>query len=391
MSPTVNGDADVIVVGSGPAGCAAALAARRGGAEVLLLDRAEFPRDKVCGDGVAPQALDVLAVLGVDVEALTTGSAPIDTLLLESPAGVVARRRTQRPGWVVPRAVFDARLHGEALAAGVRFRRHRVRQVRTVDGGAEVDGVRARVVIAADGAESALRREVAGSPRAGTVALAIRGYTPWEGVGEQRLRLVAQHFPAYAWAFPIGDGRANVGYGEVLTGTPPTRAHLLERLHALLPGVEPTSLRAHRLPLSTGRVATGDGSVLLAGDAAGLINPVTGEGIFYAVLSGALAGAAAVGPGDPGRAYRHALRTALGTHFHHTDALAALSRRPWLLEAGLRAARDAQPVFDDVVELGLGAGRLRPRTALGVVRAALTRPACGSPGGASVYSRSSAS
>ncbi|MEO6881425.1 MAG: geranylgeranyl reductase family protein [Mycobacteriaceae bacterium] len=362
---------DVLVVGSGPAGCAAALAARRAGAQVLLVDRAEFPRDKVCGDGVAAQALDVLAVLGVDVDALVAGSAPVRTLRLESPRGVVARRDTVRPGWVVPRAVLDARLHQAALDSGVHFRRQRVRQVRPVPGGMDVDGLRAAVVVAADGAESELRRALVGAPRAGTVAVAMRGYTPWHEDGEQLLRLVSQHFPAYAWVFPIGDGRANVGYGEVLTGAPPTRAHLLQRLGELLPGVTPTQLRAHKLPLSTGRVASPDGRVLLVGDAAGLINPVTGEGIYYAVLSGALAGAAAVGGRDPGRAYRGALRSALGMHFRHTDALSALSRRPWLLEAGLTAARDDQRTFDEVVELGLGHGRLGPRTALRVVRAAL--------------------
>src|SRR6185436_12032038 len=92
------------------------------------------------------------------------------------------------------------------------------------------------------------------------------------------------------------DGRANVGYGEVLRGEPLTRAHLVDRLGALLPGTDPatvTDLRAHHLPLSTHRPAPGRGRLLLAGDALSLINPFTGEGIFYALLSGALAGAAA--------------------------------------------------------------------------------------------------
>ena len=365
----------VAVVGAGPAGSAAALAARRAGARVLLIDKAEFPRDKVCGDGIAPQALDVLAVLGVDVDALVDGSTPVRTLRLVSPTGTVARRATVRPGWVVPRAVLDARLREAAIAAGAEPVHHRVRTVRVTADGVDVDGMRADVLVAADGAESVVRRSVAGPPRPGTVALAIRGYTPsrpWPD-GEQLLSLTAQHWPAYAWAFPIGDGRANVGYGEVLTGAPPTREHLLTRLHELLPDAEPTGLRAHRLPLSTGRVRTPDGRVLLAGDAAGLINPVTGEGIFYAVLSGALAGAAAAGAGDPGRAYRRALRGALGVHFRHTDALAALSRWPWVVDAGITAARGSQRVFDDVVELGLGDGRLRPRTGLAVGLAALTR------------------
>lgn len=369
----------VVVVGAGPAGSAAALAARRAGADVLLLDSAEFPRDKVCGDGVAPHALDVLTVLGVDVDALVADSEPVRTLKLVSPTGTVARRATRRSGWVVPREVFDARLRRAALDAGVRTRRHTVRRVTPGPGGVDIEvvgaaGIHADVVIAADGAESVVRRQLMGGrPRPGTVALAIRGYAPSDAwpASEQLLTMTVQHWPAYAWAFPIGDGRANIGYGEVLRGTPPTRAHLLSRLHELLPGVEPTRLRAHRLPLSTGRVRTPDGRVLLAGDAAGLINPVTGEGIFYAVLSGALAGAAAVGGADPGRAYRVALRRALGVHFGHTDTLARLSRWPWVLDAGLAAARDQQRVFDDVVDVGLGDGRVGVRTAAGVVRAAV--------------------
>ncbi|GAB2913792.1 hypothetical protein GCM10027047_09680 [Rhodococcus aerolatus] len=366
-------DVDVLVVGAGPAGSAAALAARRAGRSVLLLDAADFPRDKVCGDGVAPHALDVLAGLGVDTTGLVAGSAPVHTLDLRSPGGVTARRRTQRPGWVVPREVLDARLRAAAVADGVQVRRHRVRTVRPVPGGVDVDVVAAGVVVAADGAESVVRRQAGvPAPRAGTVALAIRGYAPsgaWPA-GEQLLTMTTAHWPAYAWAFPVGDGTANVGYGELLRGAPPTRAHLVERLHALLPGVEPTRLRAHRLPLSTGRVRQPDGRVLLVGDAAGLVNPVTGEGIFYAVLSGALAGAAA-GADDPGRVLRSCLRAALGTHFRHTDALAALTRRPWLLDAGMRAGAADQRVFDEVVELGLGDGRVGPRTGLRVARAAL--------------------
>src|SRR5205823_1088681 len=111
--------------------------------------------------------------------------------------------------------------------------------------------------------------------------------------GVQVIATTPQRWPAYAWSFPLGDGRANVGYGELVSaGT--TRQGLVEGLHRLLPGVAPLALRAHRLPLSTERPRQPDGRVLLAGDAASLINPLTGEGIFYAVLSGALAGRAAL-------------------------------------------------------------------------------------------------
>ncbi len=354
---------DVAVVGAGPAGAAAALAAcqARPAASVLLLDAAEFPRDKVCGDGIAPHALDVLAGLGVDVDDLVAGTEPITRLRLRSPRGVVAARPVARPAYVVPREQFDHRLVQAATAAGAVLRRRRVRSVE-VDGESVVlDGVlRARTVIGADGAGSVVRRASgAKAAPAGSVAIALRGYAPVGSAprGEQLLTMTRAHWPAYAWVFPIGDGRANVGYGELLQATPPSRAHLVDRLHALLPGVEPESLRGHKLPLSTGRPDVGCGPILLAGDAASLINPLTGEGIYYAVLSGSLAGAAA-GLADPAGSYRRSLRSALGAHLRQTDALAWLGRWPSLLDVGIAAARDSQATFDCLVEIGLGAGRL---------------------------------
>lgn len=148
---------DLVVVGAGPAGSTAALAALRADpdARVLLLDAAEFPRDKVCGDGVAPHALDVLGGLGVDVGALTAGTAPVLGLRLTAPSGVTAARGFARPTSVVPRALLDARLVAAAQEAGARLRRHRVRSLVAVADGVEVDGrFHARTVIGADGAES---------------------------------------------------------------------------------------------------------------------------------------------------------------------------------------------------------------------------------------------
>src|SRR4051812_3093638 len=316
---------DVVVAGGGPAGSAAALAALRTGASVLVLDRADFPRDKVCGDAVAPEAFDVLAGLGVDAVALTDGYPPVPRLSLRSPGGATVQRETHRPSYVIPREVLDARLLTAATAAGAAFRRQQVRLVEPGPDGVLVDGTTtASVLIGADGAESAVRRSL-GIPtqRPDRLAVAIRGYAPATTEGVQVLITTEQRWPAYAWSFPIGDGRANVGYGELVSGGA-TRKDLLAGLARLLPDARPEDLKAHRLPLSTGRPRQPDGRVLLAGDAAGLINPLTGEGIFYAVLSGALAGQAA-GAENPGALLRNGIRQQLGAHHRAVSAAFRLS------------------------------------------------------------------
>jgi geranylgeranyl reductase family protein len=365
--------ADVLVVGGGPAGAACAAAARRAapGSRVLLLDRSDFPRDKVCGDGVAPEALDVLAGLGLDTAALVDGFPEVRRLRLTSPGGTTVEREMHRPARTVPRAELDGRLLAQVLAGGVQFARHTVRRITQHPTHVDVDGrFTAGVLVGADGAESVVRRSL-GLPvnPPDRLAVAIRGYAPElpGQAGVQVIATTALRWPAYAWAFPIGDGRANVGYGELVSGGA-TRAGLLDGLHRLLPDVAPTGLRAHRLPLSTGRPRQPDGRVLLAGDALSLINPLTGEGIFYAVLSGALAGAAAGHGAAAGRVHRGLLRRRLGRHLRASGTASQLSRWPAVMDAAVRAAAEDQRVFDDVVRLGLADGLLTARALAGAAR-----------------------
>ena len=372
---------DLVVVGAGPAGASAALGALTAdpSLRVLLLDRSDFPRDKSCGDGIAPHVVDALAEVGAaDV---VDGWAPLRELEL-SHGDVVVSGPMRREVHVIPRKVLDARLVERAVAAGAVLRRHRVTSVEVDDSGPVVSGeIRGAVVVGADGAHSLVRQTVLGKRREPR-AIAIRGYAPVTDAmrGRQVIRYGERRQPSYAWAFDRGDGLANVGYGELLpgeaAGTAPSRKLLLDQLELLVPGAASTGQdwRGHHLPLSSWRWDQPDGPVLLVGDAAGLVNPMTGEGIYYAVATGIAAGrtaARAVALGRPeaaGARHRTVVRTLLGTHLRHTWLSSRLAQSPRIVDAGIRAAGRDRRVFDSLVEIGLGDGRIGAPLVTGLVR-----------------------
>ncbi|HSO53782.1 MAG TPA: NAD(P)/FAD-dependent oxidoreductase, partial [Actinomycetes bacterium] len=317
------------------------------------------------GDGLGPHAVDELEVLGA--AGVLDGYPPIRGLRLRSPRGMEVAGDPARPNYVVPRAVLDARLVEAATAAGAQLRRASVRRLEQHDGLVTVDGeLAARVVVGADGANSTVRRllGVASNPDR-ALAIAVRGYAPAPaGRPEQLIAWVAEGWPAYVWSFPTGTGVVNVGYGLLRSRFHGDRAELHRRLHDLLPWADPdpASLRAHHLPFSSFRPPPGRGRVLLAGDAASLVNPLSGEGIYYALASGRLAARAALTePDDPLAAYRRLLAKALGRHLRHAAVLARAIHAPALAEAGLGAAAGSPRLFDALVELGLGQARITPR------------------------------
>jgi geranylgeranyl reductase family protein len=311
--------ADVVVVGAGPAGSTTALHLARAGLRVLLLEKSDFPREKVCGDGLTPRAVRELSLAGVDVDALDwnrnrglrihVGKRSYDldwpTLSDFPPLGFTVRR-----------SVFDQFLATAATEAGVTFLtgvnvaaplivKERVVGVTTKDGRTFF----APVVVAADGNASRLAL-AAGCERLESrpIGVAVRTYfqSPmadsdwissmlelWDGPpGRSRL------LHGYGWSFPMGDGTCNVGLGlpdahryrdvnlrdllaRWLAGAPPewefTEANQIE------------PVRSAALPMGINRQPLVKRGLIVVGDAAGLINPFIGEGISYAMESGRIA------------------------------------------------------------------------------------------------------
>ncbi len=371
---------DVLVVGAGPAGAAAALAALASdpAARVGLLDRAEFPRDKVCGDGVTAGAVAVLRELGATV--VLDELTPVDVLCFTSPGGHTARVRTGEPAYVVPRRVLDARLVDAAVSSGAELRTEKVTEVRPTGDQVLVNGrYQARCVIGADGANSVVRRQLGASrqPWAHT-ALAMRGYaTGASGVPRLQAWFGARCRPSYSWLFTTGDGPANIGYITFDGSLQPRRGTLVTAIREQFTDldIDAATLQAHQLPLSTLRPPPARGRVLLAGDAASLINPLTGEGIHTALLSGALAGQAAIRHADnPGPAYSTALDGRLARHFRHTTAAAHVMRHIRMVDATVSAMADVPLVAANVTRMALGTGTLSPLALAAIVARSLTGP-----------------
>jgi geranylgeranyl reductase family protein len=319
---------DVAIIGAGPAGCAAAITLARRGVDVTVVDKATFPRDKFCGDGLTAGALRLLEHLGLDPADVPSWH-PVTDVWLRTPRGrtvrfplpdgpglfaVVARRRELDDA-----LVQRARRAGATVVEGhalVGAEQHADRVVLSLEHGSEpaVTQLGARFVIGADGMWSPLRRRL---------GLATPGYRGEWHAFRQYVRNVAPAaardlwvlfepdlLPGYFWSFPVGDGDANIGFGIVRGGSVAPQdmkrlwPDLLARPHirALL-GPDAEAEDPHRawpIPTRIDDIVLADGRVLFVGDAAAAADPMTGEGIGQALATGIWAAEAIVerGAGD---------------------------------------------------------------------------------------------
>lgn len=309
------------MVGAGPAGSVAAYYLANAGYAVILIDKCKFPRDKICGDFVSPVSQIELAKLGVtctpefkNANRISKAAVFLDGNKLVSRV-VPKVQGLPRYGRVFPRVILDKLVLDSAIKEGVVFLdRLKAVDMRVKNRSVELDAeglegkrtLRAHLVIGSDGSNSTIARILRGPPSSADRIIAIRGYfTDVEGPSDRAdLHFNKESFPGYCWLFPTGKNQANVGVGVVLDTIPPGN-RLKELLNHLIKNNEALNKRLKNAklvgqlggwPLTTYNPNQPliDNRVMLIGDAAGLVNPLNGEGIQYALLSGRWASETAI-------------------------------------------------------------------------------------------------
>ncbi len=322
---------DAVVIGAGPAGSTAAYRIAASGRRVLLLDRARFPRDKPCGGGLTDRAVGQLPF---DV------SPVVEDRVATFELGLRYRQRFERRSQaplllMTQRSRLDAYLAEQAVAAGAVFRDGVKATEISSDGSVTVDGrsVRAGALIGADGVNGPTARSV-GLDAGHDHAVALEGNVPLEALSEARFRgrvlVELGTVPGgYAWVFPKGD-HVNVGVGGWLREGPRLRAHLSRVCREYgIPEERLEGTRGFRLPMRKAGSSPATDRTLLVGDAAGLVDPLSGDGMYEAFLSARLAADAVLAGRLEG--YAPALARALGPHAAASwGAKVALERFPRL-------------------------------------------------------------
>lgn len=378
-----------IVVGAGPGGAATALFLAKAGVPCVVVDKARFPRDKVCGDALSGKVVEVLNALDPQLTgSLRTQSYALGAwgIRFVAPNGRGLRvpfklsydTQAEAPGFVAPRLAFDGwlveRLRQEPLVelregVGVAMLERQGALVRV--GLTDGTTLLAPLVVGADGAQGVVAKQLAGyrlAPRHHSAGL--RQY--WEGVagldaeGFIELHFLSPLLPGYLWVFPLPGGRANVGLGIRSDVVARKRLNLKALLADLLANhteLGPRFAQARALespqgfglPLGSRQVPLSGEGYLLVGDAGSLIDPFSGEGIGNALKSGQLAaahiaqrGPAAAFDAATNRAYDRAVYQRLGSELRLGSAMQRLVERPWLFNLVVAKAQRSRELRDTI-------------------------------------------
>ena len=360
---------DVLVVGAGPAGSAAAAWSARAGRDTLLVDAAVFPRDKTCGDGLTPRAIGELQALGLEdwlrAHVVSRGLRAHgfgQTLLLPWPGGTL-------PDWgsAVARTELDDHLRTTAIKAGataidgaravdVRMESGRVAAV-TFDDGSERFEVECERLVVADGVRSPLGKLLGREWHRDTVyAVAGRAYVdsgmsddPWISSHLELRGEDGEILSGYGWVFPLGNGTVNLGAGTLATAKRPAEVAIKPLMQVYADTIREDFQLSGELRMPTSALLPMGGAVsnvagpnwALIGDAAACVNPLNGEGIDYGLETGRLVVETMAAYDDLGEAWPRLLREHYGESFSIARRLAGLVTVPGVLRtlgpAGMRS------------------------------------------------------
>ncbi|MCB0218275.1 MAG: geranylgeranyl reductase family protein [Chrysiogenetes bacterium] len=327
MSLERNLEKSVLIVGAGPSGSAAGAMLAKAGIDVQIVDKTDFPRDKICGDGISPLSLECLRELGIDLGELDRKYDRQTFVGLVSPGGKRWRAKYEGSpddpnsldyGHVIPRMDFDKMILDHAVKAGARFapgwsfeslevEREFVKSVTLKNADGERVVVKPKILLCADGEHSLMRKALTGGEKREHVTLAVRGHVDGlKNLGQDmEFHFTKEVAPGYGWIFPEGaKDRANIGV-YIHTSTLKKSgismkehyARFLERTGGpgqILEGANPCGpVQGYPITYYDPARRVHFGNALLLGDAAGLADPLTGEGIFEALYSGLAAAHAA--------------------------------------------------------------------------------------------------
>jgi geranylgeranyl reductase family protein len=379
---------DVIVIGAGPGGSTTAHYLAQAGLDVLLLDKADFPREKTCGDALTPRAVAALDHLGL-LPTLNRAAQRVARIDVVAPNGMqtTSELATQvdRPGYamVVPRLVLDATIYERAVASGARFQgKTHVTSIEQTHSGVVVRARQAggmvsfegRLAVIATGASPRLLLQAGLLKQVPLTIVAARAYFEDISALRQHLRF---HFngvplPGYGWVFPLSQSSANIGFGTLRaasngdgrSGKPADFAHFISAPHMqrLLGGARQVGpVKSYPLRTDFATAPTVGKRVLAVGEAAGLVNPVTGEGIDYALESGKLAAEHLIDmfrSGDLSQATLQHYDTVLRHHFQalfiYCQRRQRLIGSRWVLNQLIRAVDRRDEYRQKLVNILLG-------------------------------------